>query len=248
MKQLTILPGYDKNGTPEAFSSLTLTPGTLYAVVGHTGSGKSRFMKDLEQLADGSSVTGRRILIDGKPVPAKKRQERSSELVAHLSQSMRFVLDLTVEEFLALHIRCRKKMHLSTLPVLNMANQITPEPIFLNQSLHQLSGGQSRALMIADIAAICDSPVVLIDEIENAGINKRAALNLLVSREKLVLAATHDPHTALMASERIAMGNGAVLAVPRRTAEEERLFARLDRIYQEQLTFQERLRKGVSLV
>lgn len=33
--------------------------------------------------------------------------------------------------------------------------------------------------MIADIALLCDSPIVLIDEIENAGIDKERALGLL---------------------------------------------------------------------
>lgn len=52
--------------------------------------------------------------------------------------------------------------------------------------------------MIADIALLCDSPIVLIDEIENAGIDKERALGLLQRHDKLVLVVTHDPHTALM--------------------------------------------------
>lgn len=45
--------------------------------------------------------------------------------------------------------------------------------------------------MIADIALICDSPVVLIDEIENAGIDKEHALRALLGHDKLVLVVTH---------------------------------------------------------
>ena len=46
--------------------------------------------------------------------------------------------------------------------------------------LRPLSGGQSRALMIADTALLSESPIVLIDEIENAGVDRRLALNLFL--------------------------------------------------------------------
>ncbi len=65
--------------------------------------------------------------------------------------------------------------------------------------LQVLSGGQSRALMIADIACIFDAPVVLIDEIENAGIDKLKALAVLMEGVKLIIVSTHDPILTLMA-------------------------------------------------
>ncbi|MEZ5334706.1 MAG: hypothetical protein R2741_05450 [Methanolobus sp.] len=40
--------------------------------------------------------------------------------------------------------------------------------------------------MTADIAVISDSPVVLIDEVENAGIKKQEALQLLAGEGKIV--------------------------------------------------------------
>ncbi|WP_273482489.1 ATP-binding cassette domain-containing protein [Dysosmobacter welbionis] len=115
------------------------------------------------------------------------------------------------------------------------------------QGLNQLSGGQSRALMIADIALICDSPIVLIDEIENAGIDKERALGLLQKSDKLVLVITHDPHTALMARRRIVLAGGAVTAVVERTAGEAALYMALGRAYREQRRYQAQLRKGAYL-
>ena len=103
MKTVTILPGHGKDGRPEPFSSISLERGALYTIVGNTGSGKSRFIKDIEQLACGDSVTGRRILLDDASVPPAERQNVSAHLVAHLGQNMRFVLDGSVEEFLQLH-------------------------------------------------------------------------------------------------------------------------------------------------
>ena len=134
-----------------------------------------------------------------------------------------------------------------TAEVLALANEITPEPVALRQGLNQLSGGQSRALMIADIALICDSPIVLIDEIENAGIDKERALGLLQKSDKLVLVVTHDPHTALMARRRIVLAGGAVTAVVERTAGEASLYEALGRAYREQRRYQTQLRKGACL-
>jgi hypothetical protein len=76
------------------------------------------------------------------------------------------------------------------------------------QDIHELTiicGGQSRALMAADIAIISDSPIVFIDEIENEGIKKQEALKLLTARGKIVLVVTHDPVLALMTKRRIVM-------------------------------------------
>ena len=246
MQSVTILPGRDKTGKPEPFQGITLERGELCTIVGNTGSGKSRFIKDVEQLAHGDSVTRRRVLLDGVEIPAERRQSLSSQLVAHLGQNMRFVLDASVEEFLALHAQCRGK-ETPPVEVLALANEITPEPVALGQSLNQLSGGQSRALMIADIALLCDSPIVLIDEIENTGIDKERALGLLQRHDKLVLVVTHDPHTALMSRRRIVMGGGAVAAVVERSPQEAALYMELGELYRRQQTYQASLRRGDHL-
>lgn len=111
-------------GSPEPFQGITLERGELCTIVGNTGSGKSRFIKDVEQLAHGDSVTRRRVLLDGVEIPAERRQSLSSQLVAHLGQNMRFVLDASVEEFLALHAQCRGK-ETPPVEVLALANEIT---------------------------------------------------------------------------------------------------------------------------
>ena len=74
----------------------------------------------------------------------------------------------------------------------------------------QLSGGQSRALMIADTALLSPLPIVLIDEIENAGVDRKKALDLLVKEEKIVLMSTHDPLLALMGDKRVVIRNGGI--------------------------------------
>ena len=112
MKNLTILRGHGKGGVPEPFQSIVLSRGELWTIVGNTGSGKSRLIKDIEQLSDGDSVTGRHVLLDGAAVPIDCRQRESTRLVAHLGQNMRFVLDTTVEDFLTLHAGKRPSLPL----------------------------------------------------------------------------------------------------------------------------------------
>lgn len=246
--KLTVKAGRDRHGNAEAFDRIDLSAGELWAVVGPTGSGKSRLVKDIEMLVSGDSVTGRLVLLDDNLVVGTARQSISSTLIAHLGQNMRFVLDMPVAEFLSLHALSAELEAVDIDEIVSIANTITEEPIDSDMFLSALSGGQSRALMCADIACISDRPIVLIDEIENAGIDKEAALKVLAGREKLVLVVTHDPHTALMAEHRIILSSGGIQSVRTRTAEEEQLFKALDSEYRRTRVLQKLLRKGDELI
>ncbi len=238
MKNLTIIGGYDKTGNKENIETLTLSIGELYTIVGNTGSGKSRLIKDIEQLATGESITKRKIIIDD--------DTPHEALMAHLGQNMRFVLDVTVEEFFILHGKCKGK-DVDCQRLLEITNDITPEKVNLYDNLNELSGGQTRAVMIADISLICNSPVVLIDEIENAGIDKEKALLYLTGNNKLVIAVTHDAHTALMANKRIIMNGGAISAVVERTEREKELYRELSQEYKKQKELQAKMKQGLYL-
>ena len=77
-ESLTILPGTNKAGEPEHFAPVTLHPGELCAIAGNTGAGKSRLIKDIEQLVNGDGISRRGILINNVPVtlqtaPASRR-------------------------------------------------------------------------------------------------------------------------------------------------------------------------------
>ena len=65
MQSVTILPGRDKTGKPEPFQGITLERGELCTIVGNTGSGKSRFIKDVEQVtfaAEYAAEVGQKVL------------------------------------------------------------------------------------------------------------------------------------------------------------------------------------------
>jgi len=113
--------------------------------------------------------------------------------------------------------------------------------------LTQLSGGQSRALMIADTALLSWSPVLLIDEIENAGVDKRRALDLLLASDKIIVIATHDPVLALSADRRLVFEHGAVRVVQPRTGAEEAILTRLEQMEVEMSRVRAMLRAGEAL-
>jgi ABC-type lipoprotein export system ATPase subunit len=123
---------------------------------------------------------------------------------------MNFVLDMPALAFITAHAESRDAADPAgtAARVLAAANSLAGEPFGPDTQLTQLSGGQSRALMIADTALLSRSPVLLIDEIENAGVDKRKALDLLLASDKIVVVATHDPVLALARTA----GEAAILA------------------------------------
>ncbi len=208
---LEILRGRDKDGVPEKLD-LLFRPGDVICLVGPTGSGKSRLLADIECLAQGDTPTGRTVRIDGQHPDPDTRFSGEGKIVAQISQNMNFVMDLTVAEFLRLHAESRSLEHPedAVRRVLEAAVGMAGEPFGPDTPLTQLSGGQSRALMIADAAHLSPKPVVLIDEIENAGVDRLRALSLFVEKRKIVLLSTHDPLLALSGTCRLVIGNGAV--------------------------------------
>ena len=128
--------------------------------------------------------------------------------------------------------------------IMQSANDLAGERFSPDTPVTGLSGGQSRALMIADTAILSASPIVLIDEIENAGIDREKALRLLVSEDKIVLMATHDPLLALMADHRIVIKNGGIHEVLETTEEEKELLKRLTKMDAAIQEIRQSLRRG----
>jgi ABC-type lipoprotein export system ATPase subunit len=227
---LTVLGGVDKCGNQDLVHEIEISRGEIIGIVGPTGSGKSTLISDIEQFALGDTPTGRSILINGQVPKNEQRYDPRKKLVAQLSQNMHFLADMQVGEFLRMHAKSRGKDPNQADKVIELANTLTGEPISPEFQLTILSGGQSRALMVADIAVISDSPIVLIDEIENAGIKKQEALRLLSGEGKIVVVVTHDPMLALMATRRIVMKNGGMTKVISTSNEEHRIFLDIERV------------------
>ncbi|WP_321494997.1 ATP-binding cassette domain-containing protein [uncultured Desulfobacter sp.] len=249
MDYLVIGAGFDKNGCPETMN-LTLVPGEVVSVVGPTGSGKSQLLSDIECLAQEDTPSGRKVLPNGKAPDAQSRFSGEFRLVAQLSQNMNFVMDLTVEAFLQMHAESRL---IDNIPdkitqIYQAAVMLAGEPFSLGTPITSLSGGQSRALMIADVAYLSASPVVLIDEIENAGIDRVKAISLLLDKEKIVLLATHDPLLALSCDRRIVIKNGGIADVVKTLDAEKQSAACLADLDRKLSLLREKVRNGKHLV
>jgi ABC-type lipoprotein export system ATPase subunit len=221
IENVVVFGGTAKSGTPEPIRRLEIESGEIIALVGPTGSGKSMLLADIEQMAERDTPSGRTVLVNGD-------NARKGNMIAQLSQTMNFVIDMTVGDFLTLHAASRGIGRDTVADeVIDLANSLAGEPINAQDNITTLSGGQSRALMIADVAIISDSPIVLIDEIENAGIDRLKALEMLSSRGKIIIIASHDPLIILMAERRIMMRDGGMSAIIETDAGERELLCEL---------------------
>ncbi len=244
IQEITIKGGVDKDSVPEKIREITIKQGEVIGIVGPTGSGKSQLISDIEQSAQKDSSSQRSILINGVRPDFEYRTNPRKKNVAQLSQNMNFLADMSVSDFLQLHAKCRNKNNVNIHEVISVANELTGEPIKPHDNLTTLSGGQTRSLMVADVAMISESPIVLIDEIENAGINKNLALKLLAGHGKIVLVITHDPVLALSAQKRIVMKNGGMEHIIVGTYQELQVAKQLNYIDKEILKLRERVRAG----
>ena len=231
LQDITIIGGFYKDGSPEDIE-LTVHRGEVLSIVGPTGSGKSRLLGDIECIAQGDTPTGRRIKINGEYPDDETRFDLEGRLVAQLSQNMNFVMDLSVRSFLEMHARSRfcEDPEDIVSRCFACANDLAGEQFSEDVKVTQLSGGQSRALMIADTAFMSSSPIVLIDEIENAGIDRKQAVSILTKNDKIVFISTHDPLLALSADKRIVIRNGGISKVIVTSEEERKSSAAIEKL------------------
>lgn len=248
VEKLTIKGGVNKLGQIENIN-VDIYKGQIISIVGPTGSGKSRLLADIECLAQKDTPTKRQVLIDDKFLDDEARFNLEGKLVAQLSQNMNFIMDINVEDFLSMHANVRlKAKNIDREQIINecftMANELAGEKFTLDTKVTQLSGGQSRALMIADVACISSSPIVLIDEIENAGIDRQKAIKCLAKSEKIVIMSTHDPLLALNADKRIVIKNGGIHKIIETTVKEKLCIEQIRQLDETLLNIRSKLRHG----
>jgi len=214
IREITILPGKSRQGIKEGFDEICIRPGDTLSIVGPTGSGKSAFINDIEIFANRDTVTGRQVLVNGSLPPERFVRDPAAKPVALITQNTRCLCDLCVSDFLKMHLSSRGYMKDSCIQeTIDLANQFTGEPIAGHVRMTGLSGGQTRSLMVADAILISNTPIILLDEVENAGIFKEKVIDALRQHHKALLFVTHDPLVSLLSDRRIVMQNGAVSKV-----------------------------------
>jgi ABC-type lipoprotein export system ATPase subunit len=245
---ITIIPGYTKSGKKEYFENIEIVKGETIAVVGPTGSGKSLLLWDIESMVQFDSPSKRSILVNGLVPDEEQRAFGIYKPIAQISQNMNYILDMTVEEFLDLHIESRGLKNLMKSEVVRAACLLCGEEFKPDVPIASLSGGQTRALMIADAIHISKAPVILVDEIENAGIDKLKAIDFLIHSSTIALIATHEPLIALMADKRIILKNGGIDRILTTTKEEKETLRKLIDAEKTQQKLKEALRQGKEII
>lgn len=214
INEINILPGFNKAGIKENFSELTLKTGETVSIIGPTGSGKTALISDIELLAQEDTSTGRKIFINGEAPSDEFRYNPSMKPISMITQNTKCFADLTTEDFLQIHARARRIKGQKIIgDTIKLANNFTGEKILKETKVTVLSGGQTRSLLIADAVLIGLAPVILLDEIENAGIFKQEVLEMIQNSGKIVVFVTHDPVIALLTKKRIIMKNGGVTRI-----------------------------------
>ncbi|MDD1719629.1 MAG: ATP-binding cassette domain-containing protein [Methanoregulaceae archaeon] len=245
---LTVTGGRGKDGRAEPVSEITLRMGDIVSIVGPTGCGKTTLINDIELFANRNTPSGRRVLINGESAEESCSSDPARNPIALISQHTNFLSDLPVEDFLSIHATVRAHEGGEAIrETLGFANKLTGEPIIRTSAMTELSGGQTRALLIADAVVIGNSPIVLLDEIENAGIHRTRALELLKEYRKIFVFVTHDPRIALLSDYRVVMRNGAMQEVILTGKEEGRVAAELRKMDDLILDFRNRIRLGERL-
>lgn len=179
--------------------SLEIKEGSFNAFIGHTGSGKSTLMQNLNALLIPTS--GEVIVDDYKITPNKKKNKNIKQLRKHLGIVFQFpeyqLFEETVEKDVAFGVKnfgadektALKKAH-EALKAVGL-----DEKYFL-RSPFELSGGEKRRVAIAGILAI-DPDILVLDE-PTAGLDYVGEVevmnlvNKMHQEGKTIILVTHD--------------------------------------------------------
>ncbi|WP_448207811.1 ABC transporter ATP-binding protein [Azospirillum sp. sgz302134] len=199
--------------------SLSIRPGSLAAITGPSGSGKSSLLYLLGLL---DRPTSGDVLVDGVPTAALDSATRDRLRLERFGFVFQFhfllpeftVLDnvlVPMRELAALPSGAMRARALEILDSLGMAEQADKLPA-------QLSGGQRQRTAIARALAN-DPPFILADEPTGALDTRNAAavfeiLHGLARAGRTVAVVTHDTGLAATAGQRFHLVDGRLVAVP----------------------------------
>jgi lipopolysaccharide export system ATP-binding protein len=205
--------------------SLGVAAGEVLGVFGPSGAGKSTLFR---ALAGEERLAGGRVILDDADVTARPLWERARRGLGYVPQTPSVLLDLTVEENLAVFQGMAPRRPGAPLPAELLAGLGLAGRAGVRASA--LSGGERRrlelcrALSAAPRVLLCDEPFAAIDPhgTEQAG----ARLRALADAGGAVIVADHHVAEALRLCDRAALllaGEVAVVATPAQFCQDARV-------------------------
>ena len=198
--------------------SFSVRRGEFIGIIGHTGSGKSTLMQQLNGLLKPTSGS---VLLDGRDIWADKQQTRQARFrVGLVFQYPEYQLfEETVYRDIAF---CPKNMGLSQEEiqrrVLEAAGFVGITQQQLQVSPFDLSGGQKRRVAIAGVIAmepevlILDEPTAGLDPVGRAEILQNIE-NYRKAKNATVMMVSHSMEDVARLTDRLLVMNGSKLAM-----------------------------------
>ena len=199
--------------------SFEIEKGSITALIGHTGSGKSTLIQTLNALS--TPTSGEVIVDEFKIGPNPKKNKHIKELRKHIASIFQFpeyqLFEETVEKDVAFGLKnygvkeeeAIKKAH-DALKLVGL------DKSFYKRSPFELSGGEKRRVAIAGILVL--EPEILIMDEPTAGLDPEGTaiiLDLIKSlheQGKTIILVTHDMNIVLsLATDVVVLKEGKLL-------------------------------------
>ncbi|BBY79179.1 ABC transporter ATP-binding protein [Mycolicibacterium pulveris] len=187
---------------------LEVQPGTITAVVGSSGCGKTtllRLIAGFEQPDAGTiSIGGRQVASPERSVPPHRRA------VGYVAQDGALFPHLTVGQNIAYGLPHRQHRERVRARVAELLETVSLDPSYASRRPHELSGGQQqrvalvRALAREPALMLLDEPFSSLDTGLRAS-TRKAVAGLLADAGVTTLLVTHDQEEALSVAGQIAV-------------------------------------------
>ena len=212
--------------------SLRIEDGEFLGLIGHTGSGKSTFVQQLNGLLQPNSGT---VHVDGFDMADKKQRMEGRKLVGMVFQYPEYQLfEESVEKDVAFGV---KNMGIGEEEALERAHEamalvgLAPEK-FAAKSPFELSGGEKRRVAIAGVLAM--QPEVLILDEPTAGLDPKGREYILSEikayhekRGATVILVSHSMEDVARFATHVLIMNRSKVAMYGKTRE---IFSRVDEL------------------